>query len=104
MAIGGFRKFLTTFSSIFTLAALALVVFAIVGPVKKSALDTIHFIRFDLSNINLASIASDSGIAETLANAAESITFSAEDFGFSNTYISTAWVIVNRMVLVLLLL
>ncbi|GMM39033.1 Pun1 protein [Saccharomycopsis crataegensis] len=91
MAIGGFRKFLTTFSSIFTLAALALVVFAIVGPVKKSALDTIHFIRFDLSNINLASIASDSGIAETLANAAESITFSAEDFGFSNTYIFTAW-------------
>lgn len=62
--MGGFRTFLTTVSWFFTLAALALAVFAAVGSVdnKSKAIDTIHFIRLDFSSIDLSSIISDSSV------------------------------------------
>lgn len=91
--MGGFRTFLTTVSWFFTLAALALAVFAAVGSVdnKSKAIDTIHFIRLDFSSIDLSSIISDSSVASTLSSAAKSITFKGSDFGFANTYTFSYW-------------
>lgn len=91
MALGHFRNFLTSFSTFFSVAALALTIFAIVGPVRKLALDTVHYYRLDLSSINLGAIALDVDVAQTLQNAASLISFSGSDFGFLNQYAFTPW-------------
>lgn len=91
--IGPFRFTITFLSSIFTLAALVLTIFAICAPAgnHSAALTSVHFIRFDLSNFTIAPILSDAGVSQLIISAAKTANFSASDFGFSNTYVFTPW-------------